>query len=81
MLNTTIKKRLGGALFMLLAYLVIQTFVVIVHEFTHSTTAWLLGYTPTPFTVVWGNPITVRAGTKVSPTIAYFRLPAIWRKP
>ncbi len=52
MSGSTIKKRLNGVLFMLLAYLVLQTFVVIAHEFTHSTTAWLLGYTSTPFSVV-----------------------------
>ena len=55
-----IRKRLAGALLMILAYLALQTFVVIAHEFTHSTSAWLLGYMPSPFTVVWGNPITVR---------------------
>ena len=60
MSGSTFGKRLSGALFLLVAYLVLQTFVVIAHEFTHSTTAWLLGYTPTPFTVVWGNPITVQ---------------------
>ncbi len=51
---------MAGALLLLLAYLVLQSFVVIAHEFAHSTTAWLLGYTPTPFTVVWGNPITIQ---------------------
>jgi hypothetical protein len=40
-------------------YVGIQSVVVVAHEFAHSTTAWLLGYTSTPFTVVWGNPITM----------------------
>ena len=60
MSGPTVQRRLTGTLFMLLTYLVLQTFVVIAHEFTHSTTAWLLGYTPTPFTVVWGDPITMQ---------------------
>ena len=41
-------------------YFVMQAIVVVLHEHAHSTAAWLLGYTPTPFTVVWGNPLTVR---------------------
>jgi hypothetical protein len=40
-------------------YLVVQSVVLVAHEFAHSTTAWLLGYSSTPFTVVWGNPITI----------------------
>ena len=44
---------------MLIGYFAIQSVVAIAHEFAHSTTAWLLGYTSTPFTVVWGNPITI----------------------
>ncbi|WP_446741882.1 hypothetical protein [Silvibacterium acidisoli] len=43
----------------LLIYFSLQTVVVITHEFAHSTAAWLLGKTATPFTVVWGNPITI----------------------
>ena len=45
---------------MLLAYFALQSFVVIAHEYAHATTAWLLGYMPSPFSVVWGNPITIR---------------------
>ncbi len=60
MSDSVIKKRLVGALLMIFAYLVLQTFIVIAHEYAHSTSAWLLGYMPSPFTVVWGNPITVR---------------------
>lgn len=43
-----------------LTYFVLQAVVVVLHEHAHSTAAWLLGYTPTPFTVVWGNPLTIR---------------------
>ena len=45
---------------MLLAtYVAMQIVLTIAHEFANSTTAWLLGYTSTPFTVVWGNPIII----------------------
>ena len=40
-------------------YFAAQTVIVILHEHAHSTAAWLLGYTRTPFTVVWGNPLTI----------------------
>ena len=39
-------------------YFAAQTLMVILHEHAHSTAAWLLGYSATPFTVVWGNPVT-----------------------
>ena len=48
-----------NAFLMISAYLVGQTVIVIVHEHVHSITAWLLGYTATPFSVVWGDPITI----------------------
>jgi hypothetical protein len=41
-------------------YLALQAIIVVTHEYAHSTAAWLLGYTPTPLTVVWGNPVTMR---------------------
>lgn len=40
-------------------YFALQAIVVVLHEYAHSTAAWLLGYTSTPFTVVWGNPLTI----------------------
>ena len=33
-------------------YFALQAIVVVLHEHAHSTAAWLLGYTSTPFTVV-----------------------------
>ena len=68
-------RRSINALLMMSAYLVIQTFVVIAHEHVHSTTAWLLGYTATPFTVVWGNPITIRGWDEGVPYDALFPSP------
>lgn len=53
-------QRVRGVALMLLLYLVVQAFVVLAHEHTHSTVAWLLGYSRTPFTVVWGNLVTLR---------------------
>ena len=75
MLSLRLKNRLTGALLVPLADLVLQSLVVVVHEFTHSTTAWLLGYTPTPFTVVWGNPITVQGWDEGVPYDRLFPFP------
>ncbi len=44
----------------IVTYLVLQAATIVAHEFVHSTAAWLLGYTPSAFSVVWGNPITMR---------------------
>jgi hypothetical protein len=48
-----------GTALLICAFLGLQTLIVILHEHVHSTTAWLLGYSKTPFTVVWGNPVTM----------------------
>ena len=50
-----IRKRLAVALLMIFVFFLLQDFITIVHEHAHSTAAWLLGYTHTPFTVIWGN--------------------------
>ena len=60
MARSYLHRRIGTALLLIAAYFAIQTIIVIAHEFAHSTSAWLLGYTATPFTVVWGNPITIQ---------------------
>jgi hypothetical protein len=41
-------------------YMVIEGLTIVTHEFTHSTSAWLLGYMPKPFSIVWGNPVTFK---------------------
>ena len=33
----------------------LQALVLLLHEFTHSITAWSLGVMPEPFSIVWGN--------------------------
>ena len=40
-------------------FFVLQAAVVVLHEFTHATTAWLLGEMPSPLGIVWGNPLTM----------------------
>ena len=40
-------------------YFALQSIVVVGHEYAHSTAAWLLGYTPSPLTVTWGNFLTI----------------------
>lgn len=42
-----------------LTFLVLQSLVILMHEFTHSTVAWLLGTGHSPFGIVWGNPVTM----------------------
>ncbi len=41
-------------------FIVMQTLVVVMHEFTHSTVAWLLGHMRSPFEIIWGNPLTLK---------------------
>ncbi|MFA4876355.1 MAG: hypothetical protein WC586_03005 [Methanoregula sp.] len=44
---------------MLTTFFVMQAVVILLHEFTHSITAHLLGVMPDPFGIVWGNSITM----------------------
>jgi hypothetical protein len=44
----------------IVTFVVLQAVTIIAHEFVHSTTAWLLGYMPSPSSIVWGNPVTMR---------------------
>jgi hypothetical protein len=59
MIHSSPARRGMVGLMLVVGYFAIQTVIVIAHEFAHSGSAWLLGYTETPFTVVWGNPITI----------------------
>jgi hypothetical protein len=60
----------------ILLYFALQAIVVVTHEYTHSTAAWLLGYTATPFTVIWGNLLTIRGWDEGVPYDQVFRSPA-----
>jgi hypothetical protein len=63
------------SLLTVVSYFALQTLVVITHEFAHSTAAWLLGYTGTPFTVIWGNPITINGWDEGVPYDQVFLVP------
>lgn len=39
------------------SFLLLQTLVIIMHEFTHSTVAWLLDDIRSPMDIIWGNPV------------------------
>lgn len=41
----------------LATFCIVQSLVVVSHEFTHSTMAWLLGEKSNPLAIVWGNPL------------------------
>ncbi len=41
-------------------YFALRMAIIIEHEDSHSSAAWLLGYTTIPMTVVLGNPLTIR---------------------
>jgi hypothetical protein len=43
----------------LVTYLPITALFVVIHEYIHSTTAWLLGAKENPMIIQWGNPITL----------------------
>lgn len=40
-------------------FLGMQSLVVVTHEFTHSTMAWVLGEMQSPLGIVWGNTLTM----------------------
>lgn len=40
-------------------FLALQSVVVVMHELTHSTVAWMLGHMRSPFDIIWGNPVTM----------------------
>ncbi|MBN1553515.1 MAG: hypothetical protein JXA11_02130 [Phycisphaerae bacterium] len=52
-----VNSTLRYGLIMIATFLVLQFAVILLHEFTHSTTAWLLGDTTGPFDIVRGNPL------------------------
>lgn len=55
MSGAVFRKGLVASLLGVFALFVIQNFLTLAHEYAHSAAAWLLGYTPSPFTVVWGD--------------------------
>jgi hypothetical protein len=55
-----IRGTLGYMIIVIMTFVALQSVVIVMHEFTHSTVAWLLGCMPSPLGIVWGNPLTMR---------------------
>lgn len=73
--NDSVPELIKFSLVTVLIYFALQAMVVIAHEYAHSTAAWLLGYTATPLTVVWGNPITIKGWDEGVPYDQLFHSP------
>ena len=71
--NNSLPELMKFSLITIAIYFTLQTIVVITHEYAHSVAAWVLGDTPSPFTVVWGNPITIRGWDEGVPYDEVFR--------
>ncbi len=54
-----IRETLEYMIIVVVTFAVLQAVVVVMHEFTHSTVAWILGYMRSPLDIVWGNPLTL----------------------
>jgi len=52
-----VKEALTYFVKVLLTFTALQFIVVVLHEHTHSTMAWLLGFKRNPLEIVWGNPL------------------------
>jgi hypothetical protein len=51
---------LGYIAVTIVTFVALQPIYILMHEFTHSTAAWLLGYMPSPLSIVWGNFLTMK---------------------
>lgn len=54
-----IRETLKYVIITVVTLILLQSVLVIMHEFTHSTMAWALGYMRSPLDIVWGNPLTL----------------------
>ncbi|MBN1431147.1 MAG: hypothetical protein JW931_00060 [Methanomicrobiaceae archaeon] len=54
-INSEIKCAVIYMVVMVATFFFFQAIVILIHEFTHSITAYLLGVMPGPFSIVWGN--------------------------
>lgn len=54
-----IRPALEYTIIVVVTFVIMQTLVVIMHEFTHSTIAWFLGHMSSPLDIIWGNPLTL----------------------
>jgi hypothetical protein len=55
-----IRESLKYIVIVIVTFIILQAVVVVMHEFTHSTVAWILGHMRSPFDIVWGNPLTLK---------------------
>ena len=39
------------------SFLLLQALTILMHEYTHSTVAWLLDDIHSPMDIIWGNPV------------------------
>ena len=44
----------------IITFVILQAVTIVIPVFVHSTSAWLLGFMPSPPSVVWGNSLTMR---------------------
>jgi len=54
-----IRETLVYVVIVVVTFAILQAVLVVMHEFTHSTVAWLLGHMRSPLDIVWGNPLTL----------------------
>ncbi|MCX5811424.1 MAG: hypothetical protein NT178_02615 [Proteobacteria bacterium] len=66
-----IRETLKYMIIVVVTFAVLQALVIIMHEFTHSISAWLLGCMPNPLGIVWGNPLTMTCWDE---GVHYYRL-------
>ena len=50
-----IKETSAYVFIVLITFIVLQSTVVVMHEFTHSTAAWFFGDITSPRDIIWGN--------------------------
>ena len=55
-----ISETLKYMIIVVVTFAVLQAVVVVMHEFTHGTVAWILGHMRSPLDIVWGNPLTLK---------------------
>ena len=59
LLSDKTKQTFNYLILALVTFLPVAALFVIIHEYIHSTTAWLLGAKDNPMIIQWGNPVTL----------------------
>jgi hypothetical protein len=73
--NSDVKQAAIYAPVAVMTYFVVLAVTIVMHEFVHSTWAWALGYMPKPFSIVWGNPVTIKGWDEGVPYTRLFPSP------